>query len=326
MTTLTIVEYHYVRPLARTRFPSIKGLELALFEEQLDYIQHHYTVVTTEAVIDALDGKYKLPPYAALLTFDDGLLDHYTYVFPRLVERGLSGAFFPTAESAIERQMLDVHKIHFILASGAELGELINYIDLACVERADEFGLLSVSDYRRNYWINRRYDTAPVSYAKNMLQYALPSLLRRELTSELFARHVSANETAFAEELYMSVEQLRLMVSSGMHVGSHGSTHQLLGKMGRSEQELDILGSLRLLSSVGMDPAHYTICYPCNDYNADTIEIVSAVGFRAAFKEGKALANVVSSERFALTRLDTNDLPKQGNATISEWTIRAGLD
>ena len=30
---LTIVMYHYVRPLTLTRFPKIKGLDVTLFEE-----------------------------------------------------------------------------------------------------------------------------------------------------------------------------------------------------------------------------------------------------------------------------------------------------
>ena len=57
MMKLTIVMYHYVRPLARTRFPSIKGLDLPLFDKQLDFLSRHYTVVPMELVLDALDGR-----------------------------------------------------------------------------------------------------------------------------------------------------------------------------------------------------------------------------------------------------------------------------
>ncbi|HEY3593207.1 MAG TPA: hypothetical protein VGL13_05015, partial [Polyangiaceae bacterium] len=69
MTELTIVMYHYVRPLQRTRFPGIKGLDVALFDEQLEYLVRNYSVVSKEAVLDALDGRAELPPHPVLLTF-----------------------------------------------------------------------------------------------------------------------------------------------------------------------------------------------------------------------------------------------------------------
>ena len=59
---LTIVMYHYVRPLKLTRFPDIKGLDLALFEEQLAYLERHYSVISMEQLIDAIEGRGELPP------------------------------------------------------------------------------------------------------------------------------------------------------------------------------------------------------------------------------------------------------------------------
>ena len=42
---LTIVMYHYVRPIAASPWPGIKGIETARFESQLDHIQAHYNPV-----------------------------------------------------------------------------------------------------------------------------------------------------------------------------------------------------------------------------------------------------------------------------------------
>lgn len=47
---LTVVVYHYVRPLSDSAFPEIKGLELSAFEEQLDYIERNYQVVSAAQV------------------------------------------------------------------------------------------------------------------------------------------------------------------------------------------------------------------------------------------------------------------------------------
>jgi peptidoglycan/xylan/chitin deacetylase (PgdA/CDA1 family) len=312
MTELTIVMYHYVRPLQRTRFPGIKGLDVALFDEQLEYLVRNYSVVSMEAVLDALDGRAELPPHPVLLTFDDGYLDHYTYVFPRLATRGIAGAFFPPAVSALERKVLDVNKIHFVLAGTTDVDALVTYVEKACAAQ-------DIAALREKYWKPGAYDSAPVNYVKRMLQVALPEALRTKLAAELFARYVSADESAFAEELYATLEQLRHMVAAGMHVGSHGSTHRWFGSLTASEQEKDIDDSLHLLRAVGAPPDRYTMCYPYGDFNECTVEIVAARGFKAAVTTRVALADVSPGQRFALPRLDTNDLPKSRDAARDRW-------
>ena len=39
---LTIVMYHYVRPIAESNFPKLKGLELKDFRNQLDYLEKNF--------------------------------------------------------------------------------------------------------------------------------------------------------------------------------------------------------------------------------------------------------------------------------------------
>ena len=49
---LTIVMYHYVRPIKNSIFPKIKGLEFKLFQRQLDYLSQKYHFITAEELID----------------------------------------------------------------------------------------------------------------------------------------------------------------------------------------------------------------------------------------------------------------------------------
>ena len=69
----------------------------------------------------------------ALLTFDDGFVDHYEHVFPALRSRGLGGIFFVAARrSATNPTLLNVHKTHFLFSQlGAdrfaeEVGRALN--------------------------------------------------------------------------------------------------------------------------------------------------------------------------------------------------------
>ena len=87
--TVTIVMYHYVRDLERSRFPAIKGLSLERFRRQLDHIKANFTPIGVEEVLEAVASpKSELPPNSILLTFDDGYSDHFLNVFPMLDARG----------------------------------------------------------------------------------------------------------------------------------------------------------------------------------------------------------------------------------------------
>ncbi|MEK9645889.1 MAG: hypothetical protein VW547_10135 [Alphaproteobacteria bacterium] len=153
MLPLTSIMYHYVRQLSDPHFPLLRGLSLEEFDAQLDYLCRRYTIVAMETVVDAIEGTADLPPNAAALSFDDGYIDQYEQVFPRLQKRGLSAAFYPPRRAVTERRLLDVNKIQFILASGADPGEIANSILDACGELGSDFvpGSIDSYDYSHPY-------------------------------------------------------------------------------------------------------------------------------------------------------------------------------
>src|SRR5687768_741942 len=89
-----IVFYHYVRDVELTPYPGIRALSTAGFQAQLDWLQARFDVVSGSAFGRAVQTGQGFDRPAALLTFDDGFVDHYTNVFPALVSRGLGGIFF----------------------------------------------------------------------------------------------------------------------------------------------------------------------------------------------------------------------------------------
>jgi len=320
---LTVVMYHYVRPIASSRYPGINGLELDAFERQLDYLQHHHSVVTARDVIASARGEAILPPNPLLLTFDDGYSDHHSYVFTSLVRRGITGVFFPPSCTAVARRMLDVNRIHFILAAASDPEELVRVVEAHVDERRDEFGLGSLASYRAQYFQANRFDPASVIYVKRMLQRALPAALRHAIADELFRRFVTGDERAFVDELYLDAADLMEMVAAGMEVGSHGHTHQWLDSLEARAQAADIEESLLMLDAIGLPRRDFLFCYPYGGYNADTLEVLQSMGCGAAFTTRVGLARPTRSSLLMLPRLDTNDLPTDGSAEPCEWTLKA---
>lgn len=116
MSRLYISTYHYTRDLRHSRYPKIKGLDVALFKQQLDFLEQNFSVVRMEDVMEAADGGKELPDDALLLTFDDGYIDNFTVAFPLLMEHGMQGSFFIPGKTFAENTLLDVNKLHFVLA------------------------------------------------------------------------------------------------------------------------------------------------------------------------------------------------------------------
>ena len=46
LNKLTIIMYHYVRPIFGSKYPNINGLELEEFKNQIEYIKKYYHVIS----------------------------------------------------------------------------------------------------------------------------------------------------------------------------------------------------------------------------------------------------------------------------------------
>ncbi len=58
-----------------------------------------------------------------------------------------------------------------------------------------------------------------------MLQGVLPEDLRAAVLDALFAKFVSSDERAFADELYFTIDQAREIADAGMTIGCHADRH-----------------------------------------------------------------------------------------------------
>jgi peptidoglycan/xylan/chitin deacetylase (PgdA/CDA1 family) len=308
--TVTIVMYHYVRDLKNSRFPAIKGLSIERFRRQLDYIQAHYTPITVEMLLGALrSGEKDLPPNSILLTFDDGYGDHFANVFPLLEARKIQGCFFPPAEAILEHKVLDVNKIHFVLASERNTGQLLDRVFASLEEFRSDYSLKAKESYLQYLEGDHRFDLREVIVLKRLLQRELPEPVRTEIVRRLFAEYVTADETAFACELYMSVDQIACLRRLGMHIGCHGYSHAWLNHLPPDAQATEIDRSLEFMQSLGVTADCWTICYPYGGFNDSLLQILRTRRCQLGFSVEPRIANLDSDERLTLPRIDTNDLP-----------------
>jgi peptidoglycan/xylan/chitin deacetylase (PgdA/CDA1 family) len=306
---LTIVTYHYVRDLARTRYPAIKGRDVSSFRRQLDYIGTHHTVVTAQQVIAAVKYGDPLAEDAVWLTFDDAYSDHYSVVFPLLHERGWQGSFFPPSRTVQYGELLDVNRIHFILAATPDHACIINIIRDFIDNHQECDSVRPFSQYWDELARPSRMDSPEIIFIKRVLQHGLPEDLRNELARNLFDRFVGVDSAAFAAELYMTPEQLRTMIRCGMYVGSHGARHYWFDRLDPVSQRKEIDESLDFLRALGAPTNDWVMCYPYGSYNDTLLPLLRERGCSIGLTTKVAVAQLGTDDPLVLPRLDTNDLP-----------------
>lgn len=311
MSDINIVMYHYVRNLSESRYPQIKGLDYKLFKEQVLWLKKNYNIIKVEDVMAAYEDGIELPPKAALLTFDDGYIDNYTYCFPILDEYNIQGVFYIPGKTFREHVLLDVNKIHFILAS-TDIDSLIVDVMKEIDKGRKEYELESNDELFRKYAVANRWDTKETIFVKRILQTVLPEELRNKISSTLFEKYVGISEDKFAQELYMNEEQIKCMKNNGMYIGLHGYDHYWLAQLSLQQMREDIDKSLEAMKGI-IDEDRWVFNYPYGSYNNDIINYIEKKGCKLSMTTEARIADVEKDNRYLLPRLDANDYPPKSN-------------
>lgn len=314
---LYIAMYHYTRDLLHSRYPQIKGMDISLFRQQLEYMKNKFNFVTMEQVIEATENRYSLPDNALLLTFDDGYVDNYTYAMPLLEEFGAQGSFFIPGKTFATHQLLDVNKIHYILAS-ADMSKLVVDVKNAMdYYRGQEFDFAPTNELFEQYAVANRFDTKETIFVKRMLQTVLPEKLRNVISSDLFEKYVGVTEEQLSYELYMTEEQVRTMKRHGMFIGLHGYDHYWLANLESDKMKKDIDMALDVMDEF-IDKKQWVLNYPYGNYNNDVINYIRAKGACLGMTTEVRVAHIGKDDKFKLPRLDCNDFPPKSEAYMKE--------
>ena len=114
---LWVVTYHYVRDYATTPYPNIKGLDISSFVRQIEFLRDRCEMTTVKSALAFLNGEYSPARDLCLLTFDDGLKEHYDVVMPLLQDYGFEGVFAIVTGCTGSVQVAPTHKNHLLMAT-----------------------------------------------------------------------------------------------------------------------------------------------------------------------------------------------------------------
>jgi peptidoglycan/xylan/chitin deacetylase (PgdA/CDA1 family) len=300
---LTVMMYHYIRDpgdAAEAR-SGIPGMPVKTFESQLDELSKQHTFVTWLDVRAALQEDRPLPNVACLLTFDDGVCDHYLNAFRILYQRKLSGLFFVMDRLESDGFIL-AHRIHFLLA---KLG--LPGLRDAIWERLNPLQREQFTQAEKKYQL--KYPPISLDGQINLLK----AVLQRDLSSdvnrilpELFEIHIGP-EIELAQNYYLNTDQIREMAAGGMHFGGHSRNHPWFDWIDAEALAAEIKASADWIRQ--FEPGPWAFAYPYGGLSEDSPILLKEYGFAAAFTTRTQLRH---PNPYLIGRLDGEEVAQNG--------------
>ncbi|HXV77791.1 MAG TPA: polysaccharide deacetylase family protein [Candidatus Polarisedimenticolaceae bacterium] len=301
------VMYHYVRETPAA-MPHFRYLHADNFRRQLDRFESEYRFVTRDEWTDSINRGAPIDD-GILLTFDDGLSDHFEFVMPELIRRGLWGLFYVSTAPYRRHRLLDVHRIHCLLGTlgGVELLRRLRRL----VDQSMLSGRAVQVFSERSYTLQGNHE-ATVE-CKRILNYYL-SYDELQTVLDRLMLDSPLDETELVRRFYLGVEQIGEMHRAGMWIGSHSVNHRVMSRLSEAEQSREIRESFEFLEELLDEPPPRSFCYPYgipNSFDATTERLLDRAGcdFSFSAQPGSITRQDLLSRRQALPRYDCNQLP-----------------
>jgi len=299
------IMYHYVRPKDKN-FPNLNRLDINSFIKQLEYFDDKYGFITKEEFIRSIKEGSKSD--GVVLTFDDGLLCHYKYAYKELKKRNLWGIFYIPTAPFINKKILDVHRIHILLA---KVSPKAIYSHLIKNENNDFLDDNKVEDFKKLTYLTQINDQYTL-HVKRTLNYFILYEHRSAVIDMLFKKFINSNYTI--DDYYLNMQSLKEMSSEGMIIGSHSENHMVMSKLSEESQRNEILNSFNFLENQLGQLSIKSFCYPYggfHSFNKKTEFILKEYGCDFSFNVEQrdiALDDIIKREQ-ALPRYDCNQFP-----------------
>lgn len=304
---LHVIAYHYVRDSEGSVFPRINGITPDEFSRQLDYLTTHFDAVDLEGALAFVNGESNPDRDLFMVTFDDGLRDHYETVFPMLRARGLSGIFSVITSGLSDADVASVHMSHFLMAGLGFEAYQRAFLDQLRAEYPEAKTEVDHEAAKRTY----QWDDAETGRLKYLINHQLDWEMRDDVLRQVFQSQFG-DQRAFASTLYCTWDQIREMQRAGMVIAAHSHSHRPLARMGDEEQAFDIevcTGHLR--RELDSQPV-WVFSYPHgkpDTFNEHTVCLLKRFGYDCALA-GTLGANNSDGDRYRIWRHDCNDIQK----------------
>jgi peptidoglycan/xylan/chitin deacetylase (PgdA/CDA1 family) len=294
--TLSIVTYHHIAD-DDPDYPYDRGVadaSPAQFRRQIETLARYGTPIGVDELVGALDGE-PLPANAVMVTFDDGYRSCHDVALPILKSVGVRATFFIPTAFITERRLYWWERLALAISRRRRERAQLTYPHAIEIDATSPRALKQLTDLIKD---------SPGLDVDRFVD---------ETTAALGVLWGRASESAMAENLVMSWDQIRALAAAGMDVESHTRRHRVLQTLDDAALTDELVGSRTELETQIGRPVR-AVAYPVGRriVNEPRIrEAVAAAGYRVGLTNASGVNRMwplVARRLFPIDPLDVSRL------------------
>jgi len=168
----------------------------------------------------------KISKNSFLLTFDDGLQEVYTVIYPILKQNNISAIFFINPNFIDNKEALYKHYISIIISNLNNYG--YKNETLLTISKMLSFSYTSVKEFKNNI--------KNVKFSN-----------KEKLENVLLFLNINTDNYLIENTPYLTKIQIQEMIDNGFYFGGHTMSHPPLYQLDFDEQKIEIISSIEWL-------------------------------------------------------------------------------
>jgi peptidoglycan/xylan/chitin deacetylase (PgdA/CDA1 family) len=303
---LLVLTYHRIGDPSRTSsYAPVVSATPEGFRAQMRRLRRDYRILTLDEVVTIAESGLQIDRPSALVTFDDGTRDNAEVAAPILLNEGVPAAFF------LSTGLIDQPRLPWY----DHIAEVVNRSTVPSL-RLDRPASLTIDLTR----------TTRADAIARIVQSGLESCMDVNDTMGVLGHieeraGVAIDPERLGQALFMSWDDARRLLESGMAMGSHAHSHRKLTVLSEAEQREELRLSKAILET-RLGGEIQALAYPygwAGTFDEGTERLAREAGYRVAFSAIEGNNRPGSTNPFALRRLNigASDSPTMVRARLA---------
>lgn len=212
--------YHYIRPKKNLDpFPRLLGIKIDEFKEHISMIQKNFKMISLQQAEDFSHNKITLgEKLGMLITFDDGLSDHFTAA--KILEKeGIKGVFFIPSCISIDNLPANPIIIHYAL----EIFGIARFIEQ--YEKSLKKFNIEKNTVKLTYISEKNDPWKIIDKIKSVFKYEFSNNDSRKILLDIYENMIFKKNPKFMETAHLTDTQIQEMIEMGHSIGYHTHSH-----------------------------------------------------------------------------------------------------
>jgi len=225
-------------------FPRILGTKKENFEDNIRMLEKKYQMLDLNDVINFMYNKqnFSHSKTGMLITFDDGLSDHYESA-KILTEHNVNATFFVPTCIVEEKLPPNPTIIHYCIAKYG-ISKFLEFFD----QSLQKFAIM---DDQLKIIFNKDKDDPweTIKQIKNIFKYKFHHTISRKILIDIYNNSLLKDNPNIFELMHLNEHKIKSMITMGHSFGVHTHSHISVGpsKLSDSEKYIELLKPKKIL-------------------------------------------------------------------------------